>query len=88
MPEQSGSARVYHDMDGLPCTLRALIANEPEWAHSRITHMEARIKELELTMIKEAAFVLRERFSCGDDAQAERFRLCGIRIADIAKKPS
>lgn len=40
MDKQSGSARVYHDIDGDPCTLRTLIKMEPEWAHSRITVME------------------------------------------------
>ena len=46
MPEQSGSAKVYHDIYGEPCTLRALIRDEPEWAHSRITVMENELKEL------------------------------------------
>ena len=37
----------YRDIDNNPVSLLKLIKTEPEWAESRITFMEKRIKELE-----------------------------------------
>lgn len=44
------------------------------------------ISELRSAMIKEAAFLFRERFNCEDEKQAERLRLCAIRLSEKAKE--
>ena len=46
------TARVFHDVDGNPCTLAQLIEREPEWAENRILDLEVQLAKAQAELDK------------------------------------
>ena len=41
----NSTARVFHDSEGNPTTLYKLVRSEPEWAQSRLIHLEQTVAD-------------------------------------------